>query len=188
MCYKCYEEFVLDDGCFLNVIHRQLPGYGGGKTGIRTQKELDLVTWLRTKKSIINPPKGSDSIHFCAAKCLAIAVKRQKEGGRLSVQKLNKPLLTADAKHLHQECNVPFGKCSIQDISKFQKSKLLKGYQIMVYDTVAGLNMVYKGMPECSPEFQIHLLLHCDHYYLVTSLKALFAYKQFYNDCKEQYR
>ena len=113
--------------------------------------------------------------HWLQCRLVLIAIK----DGVASDNKGRK-IRTYFALSLHQEAGAPLAKCGVEEIKRFQA--VMKEYQIHVFSKYLFSSFVYEGSDAV---INIYLLLHDEHYDVITTMSGFFNKKYFCDQCKE---
>ncbi|KAJ8018754.1 hypothetical protein HOLleu_43077 [Holothuria leucospilota] len=119
---QSHEEIILDKGLRLNFIHLKMLCGGGhiskrGGKGIRNPG-IDLVKFLKQKRSIIRIPSTEDQL--CCAKAIVTATARKEQHPKWDSIRKGRPIQLSLAKKLHRDSGVPEGPCGIDELKAFQ--------------------------------------------------------------------
>ena len=176
-----YQEFRLDQPIQINV-KRIMAGPKAGGRPSKLRNEILLERILSAKRCIISV--SADGL--CFGRALAIA-KALADGVNITHprywatlrQKRTKGVQFKEASALYEQAQVLPGPVPISQTEKFQK--ILPDYQITVYNTPAENATIFRG-PE--REKKINLLLHEDHFSVITKLAPFFGKRKQCPDCK----
>lgn len=172
---QSYEEFRLDSGLELNIIHVKMP-IGRGRR--YKMNYVNLQKSLQEKRCFIQI-KNRDSL--CCARAIVTAVSRLEKPDNWSSIRQGGAVQGVLATELHKKAGVPVGECGIEEVKKFQL--VLPNYQLNVFamDVAA---LVYSG-PENGNK--IFLLYHNNHYDVITSMPAFLGNSFYCEICKKGY-
>ncbi|KAJ8019010.1 putative DNA polymerase [Holothuria leucospilota] len=170
---QSHEEIILDEGLQLNFIHLKMP-CGGGKAGTRGGKGIrnpgiDVIKFLKQKRSIITIPKTEDQL--CCARAIVTAIARKESHPKWEAIRKGCKIQLSLAKKLHKDAGIPEGPCGIDELKAFQKF-LGKKYQIVVFSLDQLNEIIFKGEYQ---SHQIYLYYHHNHYDLMTSPSGFFS-------------
>ena len=94
----------------------------------------------------------------------------------------NRPLQARLARELHQNADVRFGPCGIEQAKQFQA--YLTEYQINIVSKEYENKIIYAG-PE--KDKKIYLYMHNNHYDVITKMPGFFARNYYCHACKKVY-
>ena len=159
---QSHEEVSLDENVSFNIIHLQMPE--GGKNIKRyaklNEKLLKMRSVIRTKK------RGNDEM--CSARAIAMGIARIKNDPNYKSIRQSYGKQTDYARALHKEAGVPFGKCGVKEIKRFENTRRMQNYKVMVISKENLNAIIYVG-----PEDREHTIYLYSHD-LATSLSAFY--------------
>ena len=148
---------------------------------------FDLVTWLGWKQCAVKI-KNTDNLCFARAFLVAIVQynathTKTADSQRIYelLQKPDRPPQQAPAQLLHKEAMVPEGPCRPEEIRQFQRHIEMDGSRIIVISAKENFEKSYVGPKTCT-KF-LHLLLHNNHYDVITKPAALYNTSYYCTAC-----
>ena len=117
---QSHEEFVLDNGIEIGIIHAHKPAGSG-------RKYTNYLEFLQRKQCIIQIKNNDD---MCCARAIVTAKAKQENHLNWNSIRLGCDKQRQLAQELHDLADIPIGKCGLNEIKKFQA--VLPGYQILV--------------------------------------------------------
>ena len=115
---------------------------------------------IRTKK------RGNDEM--CSARAIAMGIARIKNDPNYKSIRQSYRKQTDYARALHKEAGVPFGKCGVEEIKRFENTRRMQNYKVMVISKENLNAIIYVG-----PEDREHTIYLYSHD-LTTSLSAFY--------------
>ena len=169
---QSYEQFTLDSGLEIDVIHVRMPiGSGRKKTDY-----INLEKYLKEKRCIIQINSKDD---LCCARAIVTAIARIEKHEKWGYVRQNREPQGELARQLHARAGVPLRTCTIEDIKQFQS--VLPDYQINVW---SGKDIIYTGQ---DTEKKIFLYHHNEHYDVITKMPAFLCKNYYCELCKKGY-
>ena len=172
---QSYEEFVLDESLDIDIIHVKLPSGGARKRC----KYVDLERMIKEKKCFIRIQNTDD---LCCARAIITAKARLEGHAQWNSIRQGRNIQEKLARDLHRQANVPFRKCTIEDVRTFQN--VLPDYQIHVLSKESFNAIVFKG-PEANKK--IYLYHHDDHFDVITTMAGFYNRSYFCTECYKGY-
>ena len=168
------KEFKLSEAMNIHVAKVKLPAGQGSKR---------LTKFIIEKKSII---KINNNDNLCAFRCIvvgmALADKTNHNSSYYKQIRSDKPSLqTHMAKVLANKINFQEQTCTLEHIKAVER--IIENYQILIVDETT-FEFVYAGAEKTK---RIIMLLHDNHYDLITSLPAFFGKRKFCFKCLKAY-
>ena len=170
------EDFRLDESVEIDFLHVNMPhgGVGTKRAIINLEKHLD-------KKRCIVRIQNSDEI--CLARALVVAIAKIENDRQYKVIANSRKVMQQHRAHaLHEKAGVAIGPCGLDEVKQFQA--YLTDYQINIVSSDHQDSIIYSGPDK---EKRIYLLLHDNHYEVITSMPAFFARKKYCHTCKKGY-
>ena len=172
---QSYQEFRLDSGLELDIIHVKMPSGRGRRYKLNY---VNILKALQEKRCFIQI-RNKDSL--CCGRALVTAIARIEKPVNWDAIRKGYKIQEHLAKELHIKAAVPFGECGIEEVKKFQA--LLQDYQINVYSIENGA-IVYTGPPAAH---KVYLLSHNGHFDVITSMPAFFGNSYYCDKCQKAY-
>ena len=176
------EDFTPDDSFTLDITQVHMPR----ASGRRKLGTMDFANVIKRKQSVIEI-KNKDEL--CCARALVTAQARHEKDESEEALKdykeirQGRSLQERRALRLHQKAGVALGPCGLQEISQFQK--VLPEYQIVVVSGNHGNAIIFKGEER---EKQLILLLHNQHFDVITSFAGYFGRNYFCVKCMKAFK
>ena len=98
------------------------------------------------------------------------------------IQDHRRPMQTRMAQELHQNADVPFGPCGIEQAKQFQA--YLSEYQISIVSKEYEDKIIYAG-PE--KDKRLYLYMHNNHCDVITKMPGFFVRNYYCHMCKKAY-
>ena len=153
----------------------------GGKNIKRYAKLNEKLLKMRSVIRI----KNRSTDEMCCARAIVTGIARIEKDPNYSSISQSYGKQANYARALHKEAGVPFGKCGIEEIKRFENTHRMQNYKVMVISK-ENLNAVIYVGPE-DREHTIYLSSHDDNYDLVTSLSAFYQKSYFCEKCLKGY-
>ena len=129
------EEFILDDGVEIEVIHVHNPQGGRNRQGY-----VNLDRFLINKKCIIRIQNVDE---LCCARAIVTAKAKLDQHDQWDAIRKGRNIQGDLAKELHRQASVPQTMCGIEEVKKFQA--VLPEYQIHVVSKEHFNAIIYAG-------------------------------------------
>ena len=172
-------DFRLNDTVVVDIVHVEAP-QGSGRS---RRTILNIKEFLHKKRSIITITNNDD---LCLARALVVAIaKIEKDPIYKQLVIPGRRVQERKAKDLHELAKVPLGPCGIPEVELFQK--YLTGYEITVVSTAHDNSIIYPVKPSTSNVKPIYLLLHDNHYDVITTMPGFLSTVYFCHKCRKTY-
>lgn len=172
---QSYEQFVLDETLGIEIVHVHLP-IGGVR---KRHPFVNLEKLLSDKKSIISIKNNDD---LCCARALVTAKARVEQHPQWNNIRQGRSFQKHLAEELHHEAGVPFQKCGIEEVKRFQL--VMKNYQIHVVSKEHFNAIIYAGPEGGIP---IYIYYHDGHYDVISKITGFLNKSYFCQECKKGY-
>ena len=172
---QSYEQFVLDEGLEIELIHVSLPSGGTRKRC----KYVDLEKSLQEKRCFLRIQNQDD---LCCARAIVTAKARLDNHERWNSIRQGRGIQETLARELHIKAGIPLQRCGIEEVKGFQR--ILDGYQIHVISKNHFNGIIYEGPPA---EQKIYLYLHDWHYDIITKMPAFLGRSYYCTKCNKGY-
>ena len=176
-------SFLSDDSFYVFFHHVKMP-HGEGRTSQQKRGSLPYHELVKRNNGIVSV-KNKDSKCLAHAIVVARGMKNNDSKERKRYHNQRQYLMAKEVRELCENAGVDLSAGGgITEIEKFQQ--YLTGYQIVVYGDLTGNNVLYEG-PEDDNRILINLVLHNNHYDVITSLTAAFAANYYCSKCHVKY-
>ncbi len=177
------QDFRLNESVIVDIVHVEMPN-GSGKRGKRPRDNIDLMSYLRNKRSIVTIRNKDD---LCLARALVVAIANINRDKRykLLAADSRKQAQQNDAWELHWKAGVPLGPCGIPEVKQFQK--YLTGYEINIVSMEHGNTIIHPEQPIVTETKRIYLYLHNNHYDVITTMPGFLNRSYFCHICRKAY-
>jgi hypothetical protein len=180
---QSHEELDLEDDFVIHAVTIKNPT-GGGR---RSRKILvDMDKNILAKRCVI---KTKD---YEGVPCFGVAVftaktyieQRESKNPRRNAKNITPIRMQHAAELLFRKANIDMGAVDATQWDTFQKV-LLPEYRLVIVNATDKTGFLFKGD---EGKEDLVLLLHDNHYYAVTSLKAWYGYRYFCVECQVSYK
>jgi len=144
---QSYEQFVLDESLDIEMIHVSLPK---GCVGKRCHY-VDLPKMMKDKRCFIRIENNDD---LCCARALVTAKAKLDGHEKWNSIRQGRTIQKELAINLHQQAGVPWKKCGLDEIKRFQE--IMTNYQINVFSKEYFNGIIYSG-PETEKNVYIFI-------------------------------
>ena len=178
------ENFEIDDTLQLDVTHITMPPPGSGLPKGKRKRHIfgtdNYGDFLKAKRSVIRIMNDDE---LCCARAIVVAKAIVDDHPQVkSIKDSRNPLQKTLAQQLQEEARVPLGPCGLDQIKLFEI--ILCDYQFVVISAEHGHSIVHKG-PESNK--QIKLLMHDEHFDVITKLPGFFNSNYYCLRCEKAY-
>ena len=171
---QSYQEFKLDSGLKLDIIHVSMPA-GRGRYKMNY---VNVERALREKHCFIQIRNTDD---ICCARAIVTAIARVEKHPKWESIRKGRKIQQQLALELHEKANIPVAECGIDEIKRFQA--VLPGYQVHVYSLESAC-ITFKGPPA---DQKIFLFNHNNHFDVITSMPAFLGNGYYCDTCEKGY-
>ena len=173
-------EFRLNDTVHVNVWHVEMPEGSGRSKNKRT--ELNAKKYLHDSRSVVVIKNHDD---LCLARALVVAIARI-EGVQYDYLRHIDRAQQIKARELHIEAGVPFGPCGLEEVRLFQRH--LTRYEINIVSLLQNNTIIHPPPTQAAPDkTPIYLLLHNNHYDVITKMPGFLKRSYFCHKCRKGY-
>ncbi len=173
------QDFRLNESVIVDIVHVEMPN-GSGK---RKRDNIDLVSYLQNKRSIVSIKNKDD---LCLARALVIAIANINKDKRYKLlADSRRPAQENEARELHRKAGVPIGPCGIPEVKQFQK--YLTGYEINIVSMEHGNTIIHPAQPIVTETKRIYLYLYNNHYDVITTMPGFLNRGYFCHMCRKAY-
>ena len=174
-------EFRLNDTVRVNVWHVDMP-VGSGKSR-KKRTEPNANKYLYSKNTVVTIKNHDD---LCLARALVVAIARIEDASRYDYLRHSVRAQQMKARKLHFEARVPFGPCGLEEVKLFQKH--LTRYEINIVSLLQNNSIIHPPQDKATPDkTPIYLLLHDNHYDVITKMPGFLNRAYFCHKCRKAY-
>ena len=174
-------EFRLNDTVHVNVWHVEMPEGSGRSRNKRT--ELDVTKYLHDTRTVVVIKNHDD---LCLARALVVAIARVENASRYDYLRRIDRAQEIKARELHTEAGVPFGPCGLEEVRLFQRH--LTRYEINIVSLLQNNTIIHPPPTQTAPDkTPIYLLLHNNHYDVITKMPGFLKRAYFCHKCRKGY-
>ena len=174
-------EFRLNDTVYVNVWHVDMP-MGSGKSR-KKRTELNAKKYLYAKHTVITVKNHDD---LCLARALVVAIARVENAANYDYLRRIDRAQQIKARKLHIEADVPFGPCGLEEVKLFQRH--LTRYEINIVSLLQNNAIIHPPKDQAVPDkTPIYLLLHDNHYDVITKMPGFLNCAHFCHKCRKAY-
>ena len=174
-------EFRLNDTVYVNVWHVDMPA-GSGKSR-KKRTELNAKKYLYAKHTVITIKNHDD---LCLARALVVAIARVENAANYDYLRRIDRAQQIKARKLHIEAGVPFGPCGLEEVKLFQRH--LTRYEINIVSLLQNNAIIHPPKDQAAPDkTPIYLLLHDNHYDVITKMPGFLNRAHFCHKCRKAY-
>ena len=174
-------EFRLNDTVYVNVWHVDMP-VGSGKSR-KKRTELNAKKYLYAKHTVITVKNHDD---LCLARALVVAIARVENAANYDYLRRIDRAQQIKARKLHIEAGVPFGPCGLEEVKLFQRH--LTRYEINIVSLLQNNAIIHPPKDQAAPDkTPIYLLLHDNHYDVITKIPGFLNRAYFCHKCRKAY-
>ena len=174
-------EFRLNDTVHVNVWHVEMPEGSGRSRKKRT--ELNVTKYLHDSRTVVVINNHDD---LCLARALVVAIARIENASRYDYLRHTDRAQQIKARELHIEAGVPFGPCGLEEVRLFQRH--LTRYEINIVSLLQNNTIIHPSPAQVAPDkTPIYLLLHNNHYDVITKMPGFLKRAYFCHKCRKGY-
>ena len=174
-------EFRLNDTVHVNVWHVEMPEGSGRSKNKRT--ELNAKKYLHDTRSVVVIKNHDD---LCLARALVVAIARVENAPNYDYLRRIDRAQQIKARELHIEAGVPFGPCGLEEVRLFQRH--LTRYEINIVSLLQNNTIIHPPPTQAAPDkTPIYLLLHNNHYDVITKMPGFLKRSYFCHKCRKGY-
>ena len=174
-------EFRLNDTVHVNVWHVDMP-VGSGKSR-KKRTEPNAKKYLYAKHTVITIKNHDD---LCLARALVVAIARVENAANYDYLRRIDRAQQIKARKLHIEAGVPFGPCGLEEVKLFQRH--LTRYEINIVSLLQDNAIIHPPKDQAAPDkTPIYLLLHDNHYDVITKMPGFLNRAYFCHKCRKAY-
>ena len=175
-------EFRLNDTVRVNVWHVDMPEGGSGKSR-KNRTEPNVTKYLYSKNTVITIKNHDD---LCLARALVVGIARAENASNYCYLRNDDRAQEIRARKLHADADVPLGPCGLEEVRLFQRH--LTRYEINIVSPLQNNAIIYPSPEQAAPDkTPIYLLLHNNHYDVITKMPGFLNCAYFCHKCRIPY-
>lgn len=184
-------SFNINDVVSVSVILQEVPDSGSGRSRLlsRQRTDVNLTSWLKRKRSVIDP--GLDSVPsyngLCGpASCLLSVALHRYGNVEMNRLKKNAKELARQSRGLLATVNLMAGPLSLDDLCRVcERNDQFASFDLHVF-SIDNVRIAVHRRRDIGT-LSIYLLLHDGHYFTLRSPLALSARRHYCHLCGEQH-